>query len=63
LTAIKGYYERIGTEKEQSLTYESAVFLNYTAKDLPRLLNAHHFTFFDKKEVEDRVDCKIENNE
>jgi hypothetical protein len=63
LFMIKGYYESIGQEKEQALTYQSATFLKYPADDLPRLLNVHHFTFFDKKEVEDRMDCKVENNE
>jgi hypothetical protein len=48
LTMIKGYYESIGEEKEQALEYQSATFLNYTITDVPRLLGAHHFTFFDK---------------
>ena len=52
---IRGYYESIGEEKEQSLEYRSATFLNYTVEDVPSLLGAHHFTFYDKKEVKDRL--------
>ena len=55
LTMIKGYYESIGEEKEQALQYQSATFLSYPVEDVPRLLGAHHFTFFDKKEVVDRL--------
>ena len=55
LTMIRGYYESIGEEKEQSLEYRSATFLNYTVEDVPRLLGAHHFTFYDKKEVKVRL--------
>lgn len=60
---INQYLQKLGTEKSQSLIYVSHTNLSYSIPDIPRLLPAHQFTFFDRKEITDRMMCKIEGDE
>jgi hypothetical protein len=51
------YLSILGSEKSQSLKYKMHSNLTYPIKDVPRLLAAHQFVFFQKEELENRILC------
>lgn len=60
---VKDYIDLIGKEKSQKLTYYDKTNLTYDIFDIPYKVPAHHFTFFNKEEVTNRMRCKLYDNE
>ena len=58
---ITKYLKILGTEKSQSLKYSYHTELVYPLEDIQKVFPFHHFIFFNKKDVEDRISCKIGN--
>ena len=60
---IKQYIDVLGTEKSQSLKYLMHTDMTYDMELLPRLLPAHQFTYITKRDAENRLKCKVGNDE
>ena len=62
-TVFVKFVNNLGKEKSQSLKYYREKFLEYDLSDVPRMIPMHHFSFFDTQESQDRIRCKIYNDE
>jgi hypothetical protein len=51
--------DSMGTIKSHTLKYFNHSELYYTLADLPKLLPVHIFTMITKSEIENRIRCKI----
>lgn len=60
---LANYLGKLGLEKAQSIKYVSHSSLAYNVSDVPKLLPVHSFTYFLRKEVTDRMKCKINGDE
>ena len=60
---LSNYLKKLGLEKAQSIKYVSHSMLTYNVSDVPKLLPVHSFTYFYRKEVTDRMKCKINNDQ
>lgn len=60
---LANYLGKLGLEKAQSIKYVSHSNLTYNVSEVPKLLPVHSFTYFLRKEVTDRMKCKINDDQ
>ena len=59
LQVLRLYMELLGTEKSQNLQYVRHLNMTYDIEDIPRLLPAHGFLFFDTEQLKNQMRCKM----